>query len=157
MLTKLHYRNLLSRHTGIRRIKQCYIQNRNYTQGHSEGIFLGGCGSQFADWHQWRSQYFKSSGGGGKCHPKPQLGKSSVLRNTIRLQSENPWLEVCRLNIYSGPILVLVPLMLHLPTEALNADWEQLFGGVTIHTPTPHPHTPPRYRPDYAVSVESTY
>ena len=30
--------------------------------------------------------------------------------------------RVCRLKIYSGPTLVLVPLMLHLSTEALNAD-----------------------------------
>ena len=51
-----------------------------------------------------------------------QLGKSSVLRNTIHLQSANPQLSVCRLKIYSGPthVLVHVPLMLHLPTEDLN-------------------------------------
>ena len=37
-------------------------------------------------------------------------------------------IEVCRLQIYSGPTLVPVPLMLHLPIEALNADWVNYCG-----------------------------
>ena len=38
---------------------------------------------------------------------------------------------------YSGQTIVLVPLMLYLPTEALNADWEKNIGDVTTPPPPP--------------------
>ena len=94
-----------------------------YTQGHSEG-----------------------GGGVGKLAPESaahsmstiqrtdkQLSKSSVLTNTIHLQSQTHTFRFADCKFYSGPTFVLVSFMLHLPTEALNADWENCLLRPCIH------------------------
>ena len=84
--------------------------------------------------------WIRSTGGGEgglNCQRKPQL--SSVLRNICSRQTHSSRFADC--NFFSGSTFVLVPLMLHLPTEALNADWENHW-----RRNTPNCHSPPPLR-----------